>query len=126
MPPEHQARIAELARELSALAGGEFPELIEPLAKLIHRLRPCRPGPGFACLLWHGTLYHFTATQSKVIKVLYRAWKQGTPDVRWELLSEASGSDCGRLQDLFKEHPAWGNLVVSGLIKGTFRLKDHE
>lgn len=105
---------------LRALA--DQPDLVELLIPLERRLRPRRHGPGFSSVLWDGTHYVFTASQARVVAVLWDAHQDGTPEVRQELLLEAAGSDAGRVLDLFRDHPAWGHFVVPGVAKGTFRL----
>lgn len=91
--------------------------------ELLHLAAPCRHGPGFACCWWYGTYYTFTASQARVVAVLWEAWEHGTPDVRQETLLEAAGSE-GRLAALFQRHPAWGVAIVPGPLKGLFRLED--
>ncbi len=82
----------------------------------------------FRSVDWFGTLYHFTPAQAVVVKVLWEAWENGTPDVGGETLTDAAGSDKGRLVDLFKSegkpHKAWGAIIVSGETKGSYRLQE--
>lgn len=99
---EHE--LTALARQLLALAA------------------PARHGPGFGCVSWFGTYYTFTASQARVIAVLWEAWTNGTPDVRQETLLEAAGSDCGKVARLFRSHPAWGTMIQPGPLKGLYRL----
>lgn len=83
---------------------------------------PRRHGPGFGCVLWDGTLYTLTPSQGAVVRVLWRAARRGVPDVRQEYLLGAAGSDGRRLAHVFRDHPAWGALIISGPARGTFRL----
>jgi hypothetical protein len=115
----------QLAGELLALLAAERPELLDlPLAAIRKRLAPCRHGPGFASVLWHGTAYYFSPTQAAVVKQLWAAWRNGTPAVRQETLLLRASSDCQRLVDVFRDHPAWGSLIVPGPAKGTLRLAE--
>lgn len=61
----------------------------------------------------------FTRKQAMVVEALRRA--NGAEVSEAELL-KAAGSDCSRLRDLFKRHPAWGTLIVPGDEPKTFRL----
>lgn len=110
-----------LAHELLVCLATEQPELVADAANLLRRIQPCRHGPDFACVVWFGTTYQFTATQSHVIKPLWEAWQNGTPDVRHETLLLAAGSEASNLRDVFRDHPAWNTMIVSKA-KGTYRL----
>lgn len=83
---------------------------------------PRRHSVDFASVLWNGTLYTLTPAQGAAVRALWRAARNGTPDLRQETILEAAGSDGGRLSKLFEGHPAWGKLIVPGAAKGTFRL----
>jgi hypothetical protein len=80
----------------------------------------------FRVVLWFGRRYTFTPSQASVIAVLWNAWESGLLDVGQADLLAAAGSDCTRLQDLFKRrgqmHPAWGVLIVVGERLGSYRL----
>jgi len=60
----------------------------------------------------NGDHYTFTVPQSKVIRLLYEAWKDGFPDVESVRLLQVSGSDSNRLKNVFSRHEAWGKLVI--------------
>ena len=62
--------------------------------------------------------------QREVVRVLWEAWQEGNPEVSQQTLLQAVDSDCTRLLDLFRRHPAWGQLVVQGEAAGTYRLPD--
>ncbi len=81
-----------------------------------------RPGPDYRDVLWHGANHKFTATQAAVVKVLWEAYTNETPDVGQETLLEKAGSDAKRLSDLFKGHAAWDTMIVEGTTRGTRRL----
>ena len=85
---------------------------------------PRRHSIDFRTVVWDGATYHLTPKQAAVVKLLWESWEQGTPDVSAEAILEAADSLGGRLRDLFARHPAWGNLVVSGKRRNTWRLGD--
>jgi hypothetical protein len=81
-------------------------------------------GDGFRSMHWFGTSYSFTVNQAPVVKLLYEHWEAGTPDVGDEnlLLAVDPEAPPARLSTLFRDHPAWGEMIVSGGTKGTHRL----
>ena len=80
----------------------------------------------FASVRWYGTEYQFTKQQAAAISEWWHAWENGTPDLFDEtVLTEISAR--GRkpsLHNIFKGHPAWGNMIVTGKSKGTHRLQE--
>ena len=64
-----------------------------------------------------GPLYSFSAAQAACIKVLWNAWKNGTPEVGDATILEAAESETARLSDVFRGHPAWGSMIVPGSTK---------
>jgi hypothetical protein len=82
--------------------------------------------PDFRSYTWGQERYSFTPGQAAVVRALQEAKDNGTPDVGQDTLMEVAGSEGSRLRDLFKSHPAWGNLIVRGDGKGTLRLADPE
>jgi hypothetical protein len=97
--------------------------LVPLAARLVRELDPCKHTPDFASVLWNDKLYHFTPLQSKAVRLLWQAWEQGGMGLRQEWLLETIGSDCARLADLFKDHPAWGAMIQpAGSGRGTFAL----
>ena len=61
------------------------------------------PGPGEFIL---------SRKRAKVVEALWIAWEAGVADVAQRALLDAASSDCARLADLFKDDPAWGQLIV--------------
>src|SRR5207302_10397903 len=118
-----QAHALALAQQLLS-ARADRPRLLPLAAKLVRELELCRHSVDFASVLWHGQLYGFSASQAATVRVLWAAWRNGTPDVRQETLLSAIGSESDRLADLFRNHAAWGTLIVSGPAKGTYRLQE--
>ncbi len=82
-----------------------------------------RYSPDFRSAAFNHLSYSFTPMQAKVIEYLWHAHHNATPEVSQELiLEDAVYTTQTRLRDVFKNHPAWNVLVVSGRTKGTFRL----
>lgn len=106
---------ALLARAVSFPAPQPEPAKAGPASDVRH-------SPDFRSVYWHGNLYVLTPTQAAVVKHLWKAWQNGTPEVGWETLLRLAGSECGKLSSLFQGSDAWGTLVVAGSAKGTFRL----
>lgn len=81
-----------------------------------------RHSSDFRSVQWHGVDYTFTATQAAIVKQLWEAYENGTPDVGGDTLLVNAESDTRRMADVFKKHPAWGSMIVEGSTKGTYRL----
>jgi hypothetical protein len=94
--------------------------------QLLRLLGPRRHALDFASVLWDGRAYSFTPTQGAIVRALWEALSNGTPDLRQETLLAAASSDTGRLQELFRNNQAWGVMIVPGATKGTFRLAPEE
>lgn len=75
-------------------------------------------GPDFAAVNWFGTVYTFSGKQRSVVAALWRAKEEGYEWVSQEALLEAAESDCSRLRDLFRGHPAWGSMIVQAMLHG--------
>lgn len=84
-----------------------------------------RFSPDFRSAYVQGQEFSFTNIQAKVIKCLWREYQNSTPEVgqQYILSEEIADTPQIRLRDIFKNHPAWNTLIVSGRTKGTFRLK---
>lgn len=125
----------KLARELLSRIALEEPDLLPAASRILRVMQPCRHGIDFASVVWFGASYAFTGNQAAVVKLLWRAWENGTPCVRDETLTSAADrdetltaaadrDDGARLGDLFRGHPAWGTMIVPGQMKGTHRLAE--
>ena len=81
----------------------------------------------FHSALWYGQDFTFSHQQAAVVRLLWTAYENGTPDLSQETLLDKSGSSGGRLRDVFKEangmHRAWGTMIVESR-KGVFRLSE--
>jgi hypothetical protein len=113
--------IGRMAKALMSLVpgkkGDDEAEAAEPPSDVRH-------SPDFRSVLWYGTTYSFTANQSPVVRLLYENWKSATPDVGDETLLLAVDPEAppARLSNLFRDHPAWGTMIVAGGSKATHRL----
>jgi hypothetical protein len=80
--------------------------------------------PDFASVNWFGTPRTFSPKQRPVVHELWAAWVNGTPDVSLAYLLEAADlPGTARLPALFRDHPAFGTMIVKGGQKDTFRLQ---
>jgi hypothetical protein len=75
-----------------------------PLAAAVHT-------PDFASVRVGEAVYTFSPKQRPVVDALWSAWEQGTLWLSHAFLQECADTD-GRIVDLFKDHPAWGTLIV--------------
>ena len=82
----------------------------------------------FRSVRWFGTVYSFTVNQAPVVRMLYEHWQAGTPDVSDETLLSSVDPEAppARLSTLFRDHPAWGKMIVPGGSKGTHQLTTRE
>jgi hypothetical protein len=114
----------------AALAPGDVPTFVHvDLASGKHFDLPIPPAAGaarhgvdFRTFNVRDAEYAFTPTQAAVVKRLWEAWEEDTPDVGSDTLLEACGTTGGRLRDVFKGNAAWGSLILPGVARGTFRL----
>lgn len=93
--------------------------LVTPKGAAVH-------SPDFRSVRWHGTEYSFTGNQAACVKVLWDAWQNGASDVGDEMLLNAvdAASPPRSLRDVFRDHPAWGTMIVAGGSKGSHRLAE--
>lgn len=80
--------------------------------------------PDFRSVCWYGQTYTFTPSQAACVKVLCESWERNCPDVGDATLLEAAECDTKRLDHLFRDHRAWGAMIVKGRVKGTHRLRE--
>lgn len=72
-------------------------------------------GPDFRNVTWYGTPYIFSPKQAACIRIFWEAWKEGTPWVAdGTILQKAGVGDRQRLRDVFRDHKAWGSMIVRG------------
>lgn len=75
----------------------------------------------FRSVKWNGRVFNFTPNQAAIIRVLWTAWENGTPDVGQDTLFDAADCITRRMSVVFRNNPAWQTMVVS-LRKGAYRL----
>jgi hypothetical protein len=99
----------------------------EGLVRLRGRISPladeARHSSDFRSVFWFGCMYYFTPDQAACVRVLWRDWENGTPEVGQDTLKEKAGYKSKRPVDFFKDNDAWGAMIVSGTTRGTFRLQ---
>jgi hypothetical protein len=76
----------------------------------------------FSSVNWKGIHFSFSGFQNEIMVLLYDAYKQKTPNLHQNYILSEVGSKSKRLVYIFKNHPAWGKLIIKGDKKGTFRL----
>ncbi|MCI0351197.1 MAG: hypothetical protein L0Z53_17375 [Acidobacteriales bacterium] len=129
------ARRLAISPEVVAAEGQSFskigaittdPEV--PAVSKVGDLQPTLHSPDFRSVRWYGTCYSFTANQASVVGTLWASWEQGTPDVGDETLLKAADHEAPprSLRDVFRDHPAWGTMIVSAGSKGSHRLTEPE
>jgi hypothetical protein len=77
----------------------------------------------FRSVNWFGRLFEFTPNQAACLRVLWEHWERRTPDVGQAAVLEVAESSSERLDLVFRNHDAWGVMIVPGGTKGAFRLQ---
>lgn len=71
----------------------------------------------FASVSCNGVYYSFNTRQALVVKTLYEAYKNNTPEIHYQTLLDIvynkTGYNTSRLGNLFRRHPAWKTLITS-------------
>jgi hypothetical protein len=85
--------------------------------------REARHSEDYRSVNWFGVSYIFTPLQAAIVRQLWEAAENGTPDVGGAALLENAGSDVSakRLDLVFRGHGAWKHMIVSQQ-KGLYRL----
>ncbi|MEQ8788868.1 MAG: hypothetical protein RIC55_21330 [Pirellulaceae bacterium] len=93
--------------------------------------RSTEPGQGqfvhsidFHSMVWRGRVYEFTAAQAACVAVLFHAWKSGAPIVGGQTILVEAGLESKRLDQVFRNHPAWGEMIVHATRRGNYRLSE--
>jgi hypothetical protein len=78
----------------------------------------------FCTVVWNGVEHSFSPLQAAIVRVLWNALVNDTPDVHAATLLEEADSNLkeSRLDPLFFRHPAWKTMIVRGKRRGTYRL----
>lgn len=85
---------------------------------------PPAHAPDFRSAVWAGRYHVFTPNQAAIVRILWEAWEASSPEVSQEYLTVEAGVRSTRLASLFRDHSAWGTMIVPGEGKGTYRLSD--
>lgn len=73
----------------------------------------------FSQVNWFGTVYHFgTREQRAAIGHLWRAAEQGNESIDQAALLDVADCEYPRLRDVFRNHPAFGVVIVQDLAAG--------
>lgn len=90
-------------------------DYVEISALAPSRTEAATHGPDFRDVTWYETKYVFSAKQAACVRILWEAWEQGTPWIAdGTLLQKANVGDRQRLRDVFRDHAAWGKMIVQG------------
>jgi len=79
-------------------------------------------GPDFRSVRWGGETYTFSPNQAACVRQWWEAMENGTPDVGGDTVLASSDIDSKRIQDVFRDHPALGVMIVPGATKGAYRI----
>jgi hypothetical protein len=81
-------------------------------------------GPDFRSVIWNSKPYSFTRQQSRAVGILWELWENGTPEVGEDHLLKTIQSTEPTLRDVFRDHKAWGTMIVVGKTDGAYQLED--
>lgn len=119
-------RLAAVRYEIEGPDGLRQAVRLDPTAWLASRASgaaEARHSQDFRSVHWFGADYVFSALQAAVVRQLWEAREAGTPDVSGETLMLTAGSETREIRNAFREHPAWGTMIVS-LRRGVYRLAE--
>jgi hypothetical protein len=83
--------------------------------------RGVRYASDYSTVRWGEESFSFSPKQRRVVQALFAARREGH-DIHQQGLLDAADSDASRLRDLFRDHPAWGTMIIGGETLGTYRL----
>ena len=109
-----------------AMAGEAWRVQLAAMQLIDQRSRDRSHSPDFSSVRWGGMVYDFPSGMQRVsVRMLWESWEAGGLAVAQATIGEAAGSasDRFRLSDAFRNHPAWGRLIVPAG-RGLFRLAD--
>src|SRR5580765_3577419 len=89
------------------------------LEKLPDLRPPARQSPDFRSVWWFGQEYSFTETQARVVKLLWEAWKNETPDIGHRtLLPNSPGQESQKTHEMIANESIGDSLTVSDSSEG--------
>ena len=71
---------------------------------------------------WQGRSFKLSNRQAEVVRLLYRAYENGIPELSDKFICENLGTSGSRLRDTFRKSKVWGTLIVEGSRGGMRRL----
>lgn len=87
--------------------------------------KPLSHSLDYRSVRWGDKAFSFTAAQSHAVRALVEAYERGTPDIGQEtLLIDCIDTTQEKLATVFRDNPAWGQMIITGATKGTFRIAD--
>ncbi len=109
-------------KQISALIAVHYPHLRKAtLPQILARLCPARHSSDFRSVRWYGRDFVFTPAQSLIVQALWNAWENNTPRMGAKALLRAADMISDKISDLFKEHPAWNEMILTDS-KGNYWL----
>ena len=69
-------------------------------------------------VVYRGEKFAFSKKQRSVVQALFRARDDGHDFMSQDALIEVAETKQNRLRDLFRDHPAWGTLILPGHERG--------
>jgi hypothetical protein len=88
----------------------------------LNQSEPVEVAPDFCWLRYQGVTYEFTPGQRGVIRELVKDWQIDGAGLSEAYLMDRAGQKDGALRNLFRDHPAWGTLIVKGGSRDVFKL----
>lgn len=89
-----------------------------PVPVAIVDKRPIAFNRDFSSCRWGTETFSFTKKQRPVVAALWAARSEDIVVLSTEYLLEISESEGTRLRDVFKNHPAWGTMIVRAEMEG--------
>jgi hypothetical protein len=131
-PPAEQRRLEALHIWVQALrpddpfALGEGPTADQEMTAE----RTFSHSDDFRSFTLDGRVFSLTPRQAEVVRILLRAFRSGAPELGWPQIRSQLSSQLGvqreslpeRFIDMFKRSDAWGNLVMRGKTRNSYRL----
>ena|SRR2546425_3441635 len=76
----------------------------------------------FRDIEWQGRSFFLSPRQADVVRLLYRAYEHGTPQLSDSFICKELHTPSSRLRDTFRKSKAWGTLIVNGSRPGMLNL----
>jgi hypothetical protein len=76
----------------------------------------------FRSIRWRGRSFKLSKRQADVVRLLYRAYENGIPEMSDRVICAELQTPGSRLRDTFRKSKAWGTLILKGSRPGMHRL----